>query len=191
MLTFFDGEVHRPVGERPEAAVGDEADVHAGVAGRRLLDDQLVEVLVVAGRDVFVGVEDEVALLADAQRIVQAEKKKRVRLRVGSGRGGRGSPGVPDVLPLESLEPLDVGRGRGLDPALEGGLLADEDAGVGGTGVGDDRVGRPQGLPNFQGVVLGRLAHLKKRAETREASASPSKRKARSLSLTQFLALQV
>jgi hypothetical protein len=35
-LTFHDGEVHGLVGQGAEAAVGDEADVHAGVLERGL-----------------------------------------------------------------------------------------------------------------------------------------------------------
>ena len=102
-----DPEVHALVGEGAEAAVGDEADVHAGVGLLHVLEDEAVEVLVVAVAFVNVvamevavdvdvvdvggrGVEDAVALASDGE---------------GVGRGG-GAGG-------EALQPLDVRLGDG------------------------------------------------------------------------------
>ena len=117
-----DPEVHALVGEGAEPAVGDEADVHAGVRLAHVLEDEAVEVLVVnvvvvvdvvvvavALEVVYVdvvnvggggGVEDAVALAADGE---------------GVGRGG-GAGG-------EALQPLDVRLGERLDSAEENNMI--------------------------------------------------------------------
>ena len=52
------------VGERSEARVGDEADVHAGVGGGRVGDDQPVDVLALTHADVGRRVHHLVLLVA-------------------------------------------------------------------------------------------------------------------------------
>ena len=107
-----DPEVHALVGEGAEAAVGDEADVHARVGLPHVLEDEAVEVLVVGVGVVDVvavarevvdidvvdvgggGVEDAVTLAADGEG-------------VGRGGGARREP----------LQPLDVRLGDGLHSA--------------------------------------------------------------------------
>ena len=107
VVTFDDPEVHALVGEGAEAAVGDEADVHAGVGLAHVLQDEAVEVLAVAPDAVGLvdavclevvddvvgggGVEDALALAADGE---------------GVGRGGGAR--------REALQPLDVRLGDGL-----------------------------------------------------------------------------
>ena len=52
------------VGERPEAGVGDETDVHSGVGGGRARDDQPVDVLALAHAHVGRRVHHLVLLVA-------------------------------------------------------------------------------------------------------------------------------
>ena len=98
-------------------------------------DDEAVEVLVVPGRHVVAVAEDAVPLVAHRQGVLG-------RLLVG----------------LQPLEPLDVGGGQRLDPAVESGRLAPVYRRVGRAGLGDDGVAGARGLVHLQGVVLRLLS---------------------------------
>jgi len=135
MLTFDDGQMHRFVGECAESRVCDKADVHARIFNGRLSDDQLVEVLVVAGRDVKIGLQDPVSFVANSESVFGA-----------------------DFVSFQPFQPLDVRRRQRLDAALKRRCVTHVDGRVSRPCFRDDGVRCSNRLLDFESEILRHFA---------------------------------